>query len=126
MKEGEIKMKKRKVASLCLAAFLMYGGVAFAEEEKEEAKKENVSMEQKGTNLRIGEGSKNKEEPTATYQVAIGYQAETAAGNAFAAGSLAKAKGVNSIAVGAHSKAEKDSATAIGPNAKAEGNSSQQ
>lgn len=49
-------MKKRKVASLCLAAFLMYGGVAFAEEEKEEAKKENVSMEQKGTNLRIRRG----------------------------------------------------------------------
>ncbi|RXZ69213.1 hypothetical protein EPT53_07355 [Fusobacterium necrophorum] len=117
-------MKKRKVASLCLAVFLMYGGAAFAEEEKEEAKKENVSMEQKGTNLRIGKGSKNKEESTATYQVAIGYQAETAAGNALAAGSLAKAKGVNSIAVGAHSEAEKDSATAIGPNAKAEGNSS--
>lgn len=114
-------MKKRKVASLCLAAFLMYGGVAFAE-EKEEAKKENVSMEQKGTNLRIGNESKNDDK--ATYQVAIGYRAETAAGNAFAAGSLAKAKGVNSIAVGAHSKAEKDSATAIGPNAKAEGNSS--
>lgn len=114
-------MKKRKVASLCLAAFLMYGGVAFAE-EKEEAKKENVSMEQKGTNLRIGNESKNDDK--ATYQVAIGYQAETAAGNAFAAGSLAKAKGVNSIAVGAHSAAEKNSTTAIGPNAKAKEDSS--
>lgn len=119
-KEGEMKMKKKKVTSLCLAAFLIYGGVAFAEEE--EAKKENVSMEQKGTNLRIGNESKNDDK--ATYQVAIGYQAETAAGNAFAAGSLAKAKGVNSIAVGAHSAAEKNSTTAIGPNAKAKEDSS--
>jgi len=117
LKESYVKMKKLKLTSLCLAAFLIYGGVAFAEEKKEG----NVSMEQKGTNLRIGDGSKND---NATYQVAIGYQAETAGGNALAAGSLAKAKGVNSIAVGAHSAAEKDSATAIGPNAKAKSNSS--